>query len=106
MIVWITHVKVGHRQTPYKQQRPSRNGGAFLFGILSIAYCWVLLEIQSSSKYPKGDADPLRAKARAESSARRAELCSGCSQIILAPPHMAHVQARKRSFREGRIIFR
>ena len=31
MIVWITHVKVGHRQTPYKQKTPSGNGGGFLF---------------------------------------------------------------------------
>jgi hypothetical protein len=31
MIVWITHAKVGHRQTPYKAKRPSRNGGAFCF---------------------------------------------------------------------------
>jgi hypothetical protein len=28
MIVWITHVKVGHRQTPYKQQSPPREGFA------------------------------------------------------------------------------
>src|ERR1035437_1684440 len=26
-----TYVKVGHRQTPYKTKRPSRNGGAFCF---------------------------------------------------------------------------
>ena len=26
MIVWITHVKVGHRQTPYKQQSPPCEG--------------------------------------------------------------------------------
>jgi hypothetical protein len=26
MIVWITHAKVGHRQTPYKQQSPPREG--------------------------------------------------------------------------------
>ena len=26
-----TYVKVGHRQTPYKVKRPSRNGGAFCF---------------------------------------------------------------------------
>jgi hypothetical protein len=31
MIVWITHAKVGHRQTPYKVKRPARNGGAFCF---------------------------------------------------------------------------
>jgi len=29
-------VKVGHRQTPYKQQSPSSNGGALLF--LAIAF--------------------------------------------------------------------
>ena len=26
MIVWIAHAKVGHRQTPYKQQSPPREG--------------------------------------------------------------------------------
>jgi hypothetical protein len=26
MIVWITHAKVGHRQTPYKQQTRPRAG--------------------------------------------------------------------------------
>ena len=26
MIVWITHVKVGHRQTPYKRNSPPREG--------------------------------------------------------------------------------
>ena len=32
MIVWITHVKVGHRQTPYKVKRPASYDGAFYFG--------------------------------------------------------------------------
>ncbi len=31
MIVWITHVKVGHRQTPHLI-RPTLTGGAFRFG--------------------------------------------------------------------------
>ena len=37
MIVWITHVKVGHRQTPYKVKSPSGNGGAFCF-VLDLTY--------------------------------------------------------------------
>ena len=35
MIVWITHVKVGHRQTPYKQKPSGENLGVFAFlGVL------------------------------------------------------------------------
>jgi hypothetical protein len=50
MIVWITHAKVGHRQTPYKQQRPSINGGAFLF-YSNLKLCDVHLPYQQNTEY-------------------------------------------------------
>ena len=31
MIVWITHVKVGYRQTPHKQNSPPEMVGRFAF---------------------------------------------------------------------------
>jgi hypothetical protein len=36
MIVWITHVKVGHRQTPYKQNAPPVMVGRFAFQDVNI----------------------------------------------------------------------
>ena len=32
MIVCITHVKVGHRQTPYKVKDPAQKAGSFALG--------------------------------------------------------------------------
>ena len=33
MIVCITHVKVGHRQTPYKVKDPAQKAGSFALEI-------------------------------------------------------------------------
>ena len=35
MIVWITHVKVGHRQTPHKQNAPPEMVGRFAWWYLN-----------------------------------------------------------------------
>jgi hypothetical protein len=47
MIVWITHAKVGHRQTPYKVKRPAGNGGAFCFVGLNCG----LLEFKKTNSF-------------------------------------------------------
>ena len=36
MIVWITHVKVGHRQTPYKQKPSGEHLGVFVFDLCDL----------------------------------------------------------------------
>jgi hypothetical protein len=38
MIVCITHVKVGHRQTPYKQNAPPEMVGRFAFQLLDLRF--------------------------------------------------------------------
>ena len=45
MIVWITHAKVGHRQTPYKHQSPPCEG----FGVYGFRFD--LLEFKKTNSF-------------------------------------------------------
>ena len=40
MIVWITHVKVGHRQTPYKQKTRPRAGFFVCVARIALTSLW------------------------------------------------------------------
>ena len=48
MIVWITHAKVGHRQTPYKQKSPTICW-AFLFGVALVRLALLVYDANGDS---------------------------------------------------------